>query len=358
MNQPVSIGLGVMSGTSLDGIDLALCTFDNDLTANILLFDTMAYPSELKEKIASVHTFSALQYFHFQNEYTAFTSRCIDTFLNKSEKKPDFIGAHGHTVFHQPEEALTVQMLNGAMLSVLTGIPVVCDFRTSDVAAGGQGAPLVPIGDALLFGDYEACLNIGGFANLSYNSTGGRIAFDIAPANIVLNYLAGMLGREYDHNGTFAASGKVNNAILDKLNMLPYYHLPPPKSLGREWAEERIMPLIKKSDISCYDLLCTLTEHIAYQIAQSTVRLPKGSRILCTGGGTHNVFLVERITYYLGGMIELIIPEKELIDAKEALIFALLGKLRIDGKANSIHTVTGAQFDTCGGAVYLPSGKC
>jgi anhydro-N-acetylmuramic acid kinase len=356
MNEPVSIGLGVMSGTSLDGIDLALCVFDNNLKTNVLLFDTIGYPLELKNKLLTVHSLNALQYFQFQNEYSAFTAQCINTFLSRAEVKPEYIAVHGHTVFHQPEHSLTVQMLNGSLLSVLTGIPVVCDFRSADVAAGGQGAPLVPIGDAILFGEYEACLNLGGFANISYISDGQRIAFDIAPVNIVLNYLASTLGKEYDHNGNFAKSGKLDAALFHKLNSIKYYHQPPPKSLGREWAEKEIITLIKRSAVSSYDLLCTFTEHIAFQISQSIAHLAHGSKVLCTGGGTHNIFLVERITNHLSEKCKLVIPEKELIDAKEALIFALLGKLRLDGKVNSIRSVTGASQDTCGGAVYLPSG--
>ncbi len=358
MNHTPSIGLGVMSGTSLDGVDLALCSIDENLAASIIAFKTVPYSDQWRGKLETAHNLSALDFFKLQNDYTLHLSEIIKEFVGEVGTQPHYVSAHGHTIFHQPASGLTVQMLNGAMLSVLTSTVVVCDFRTSDVAAGGQGAPLVPIGDAILFREYAACVNIGGFANMSFDKGHERIAYDIAPANIVLNHLANQLGYAYDHNGEIARAGALIPELMTVLNSLSYYHENPPKSLGREWYELQILPLLTEYLEDIPGLLRTATEHIAIQIAASLSTLPPGGAILLTGGGAHNKYLVQALKRLLENKQEVVLPSKELIDAKEALIFALLGRLRIDAKANSLQSVTGANFDACGGAIYIPHPAC
>ncbi len=346
-------GLGIMSGTSTDGIDLALCTFNDTGGFSLLEFDSIPYSTLWKEKLKSCHLLSGLELKLLENEFTRFTADAVIKFQHATEATIDFIGAHGHTVFHQPKRGLTYQMLNGALLAAQTFTTVVCDFRRTDLALGGQGAPLVPIGDRLLFGDYAACINIGGFANVSFEKNRERIAFDISVANLALNLLAHRHGKLFDAGGTIAAGGKLMPDLLDALDALPYYKQEAPKSLGREWFEEIFIPILEKHTASNPDLLHTVTIHIAGQISRGVRELPDGSRILITGGGTHNTFLIDRIRKMSPHTF--IVPEREIIDAKEAIIFALLGKLRLEKRVNTLASVTGAHMDSIGGAVYLPA---
>lgn len=271
-------------------------------------------------------------------------------FLNRNRLSANYIGSHGHTIFHQPGRGFTSQIGEGAAMAQASGIPVICDFRTGDVARGGQGAPLVPIGDEHLFGDCDYCLNIGGFANISYRQESKRIAFDVCPANIVLNKLAGKLGLPYDDEGRVAASGMLNTELLEKLNSLEYYHLAPPKSLGREWVDTTFSPLLNKS-IPAADLLRTVTEHIAVNISRCA-SFKSGETMLVTGGGALNRYLIDRIRSLSSINIQL--PDKQIIDFKEALIFAFLAYLRILERPNSLASVTGAASDSCTGCIYLP----
>ena len=205
----------------------------------------------------------------------------------------------------------------------------------------------MPIGDKLLFGDYEICLNIGGIANVSYDEDGQRIAYDLCIANQALNYLAQMKGLPYDRDGQLARSGEVDMDLLKRLNKHPFYGQLPPKSLGREFFEENQKDLLK--DLSIDDLLATFTEHIALQIALGVSHLPKG-KILVTGGGARNQFLMERLQARTSH--EVVIPEKTIIDYKEALVFAFLGLLRLEGKTNVLASVTGAESDSCSGKIW------
>jgi anhydro-N-acetylmuramic acid kinase len=228
---------------------------------------------------------------------------------------------------------------------------VVCDFRTGDVAAGGQGAPLVPIGDELLFPEYDYCLNLGGFANISMQMDGKRIAFDISPANIILNYLALQKGRPYDKNGEIAERGVIHEEFLQTINNLVYYRLPPPKSLGREWVEKEILPLLTHYNISPEDAARTFCEHIASQIGRHIENNPQ-KQMLITGGGAFNTFLIRRIASNTS--VKLIIPDHNTVNYKEALVFAFLGLLRMQSQPNCMASVTGASKDVSGGAIYLP----
>ena len=239
-------------------------------------------------------------------------------------------------------------MMDGSVLANHTGITSVCDFRSGDMALGGQGAPLVPIGDALLFKEYDACLNLGGFANLSYERNNKRIAYDISPANLILNQLEQNENKEYDKGGGMAKSGNVIAEIVEKMDALPFYSAPYPKSLGREWMEKNITPLVR--EINTYDALSTCVEHISNQIAISINQITKNGKVLVTGGGAHNTFLIERINQKSN--LNLFIPSSDLIDAKESIVFAFLGKLRLEEEINTLASVTGALRSSVSGAVY------
>lgn len=362
-----------MSGTSLDGVDLAYCYFSKDDSGwkfEIRNAETISYSKEWKEKLSSLHTKDAATFTKTNAAYGYFLGTLVKEFVEKNKMAVDFVSSHGHTIFHQPQNKFTSQIGDGAALSAACGLPVVCDFRTTDVALGGQGAPLVPIGDQLLFKDYDFYLNLGGIANITsqfatalknsspLGRSGGVIAFDVAPCNIVLNMLASQLGKEFDEAGQFARQGNVNDSLLNQLNGLPYYNPDKsgPKSLGREDVERDFVSLINTSNISVEDKLRTFCENVAMQVSKvitSYSQLPTlDSRLLITGGGTFNTFLVSRIKEL--SKAEIIIPDKKIIQYKEALIFAFLGVLRWRGVVNCLKSVTGASKDSTGGAIYLP----
>ncbi len=346
--------IGVMSGTSLDGTDLALCHFTENegrWTFEIKEAVTYPYPAEWTEHLRNAHTYDGLSLALLHTSYGHYLGSVVRKFLQQLSVRPHLIASHGHTVFHQPSARMTLQIGSGAALAAETGLPVVCDFRTTDVAKGGQGAPLVPAGDQLLFGSYFFCLNLGGFANISFQQDDKRIAGDICPVNFVLNSLAIRLGHPYDPDGDLARSGKINANLFTRLNALAFYHLQPPKSLGREWVEKNITPLFNDSGLTVHDLLRTYTEHAAFQITRVLDQDP-GHPMIVTGGGAYNTFLMERIRDHTHNPV--FIPDDLVIQYKEALIFAFLGVLRSRSQSNCLHSATGATEDSCGGAVYLP----
>lgn len=346
-----SLGLGIMSGTSCDGLDLACCHFQNG-GATVRFFKTATYPDELRQRLLRVMHMGAAELVLFENEFTAFSAKAVVEALNEWGLKPGFIGAHGHTVFHRPDAGLTFQMLNGGMLAGLTSLPVVCDFRRQDVAGGGQGAPLVPLGDRLLFSEYDACLNLGGVANISFMSKAQPTAFDICPANLILNELSQGLGMPYDKGGAVAASGAVIPELLESLSKLGFYALPPPKSLGREWFETVFMSYFREGRGPTRDLLATAVEHVADTVAASLNTLAPGSKVLVTGGGALNPYLMQLLRQK--SHCEIPQADRLLIDAKEALIFALLARLRLLHETNVLSEITGARRSVSAGAVYLP----
>lgn len=346
--------IGIMSGTSLDGVDLAHCTFtDSGDTINFKIgaCETIPYPADWLWRLQSLPTSTAYEYALTHVEYGRYVGELVREFTLRSQLKTDFVASHGHTIFHNPAKGFTSQIGEGSAIAAACNLPVICDFRSGDVACGGQGAPLVPIGDQLLFPGYDYCLNLGGFANISMTKDGHRIAYDISPANIILNYLASKLGKPYDAQGEMASSGKISIELLSELNKAAYFTSPPPKSLGREWIETEVLPLLDSFSASYYDVLCTYCEHIAVQIS---LCLSGGSekKMLITGGGAFNSFLVKRISAHT--KVRIVIPEAEIVNYKEALIFALLGLLRLQNKPNCLASVTGANRDISGGAMYLP----
>jgi len=342
--------LGVMSGSSLDGLDFCLCRFEQAEKVwrySIIAADTAAYPENIKIQLATAQNKSALELVRFHSEYGRYIGQAAKAFIDKQSILPELIASHGHTIFHQPDEGFTFQIGSGAHIAMESGVSTVCDFRTNDVAAGGQGAPLVPIGDRHLFGQYDYCLNLGGFSNISFEAEGQRLAHDICPVNYVLNHYTRSIGLEYDNEGIMAAKGSLCPELLNALNRLDFYQRQGPKSLGREWVEQSIFPLIESYDLSIEDKLSTFCEHIAMQIGR---RLKTGTKMLVTGGGAFNTFLISRIKAHSATAIQ--IPDKLTINFKEALIFAFLGCLYIDNKPNCLASVTGAREDVVGGAMY------
>lgn len=342
--------IGLMSGSSLDGLDIALVRFNEEgdkYHFQIMEAETLPYPEYWTKQLSEAFHKQPEDLVQLDKEYGKYLGEQVLAFARKHNAKPDFVASHGHTIFHRPEEHYTLQIGDGQELARACGFTVINDFRSEDVSKGGQGAPLVPIGDKLLFGDYEMCLNIGGIANISYDENGKRIAYDLCIANQALNYLAQLKGMDYDKDGELARNGEVDHSLLKKLNNLPFFLQEPPKSLGREFFETYQKDLLK--DLSIPDMLATFTEHIALQIALPISLLPKG-KILCTGGGARNKYLIERLQARTKH--EVVVPDKLIIDYKEALVFALLGLLRMEGKTNVLSSVTGAESDSCSGNVW------
>lgn len=346
---------GVMSGTSLDGLDIAICSFsenENRWNFEISGAVTVNYPDEWKHRLSRAHLASGMNLIRLHYEFGHFTGQQVKNFCLQHQFHPVLIGSHGHTVFHLPEERITYQIGNGAAIAYASGIDTVCDFRSSDVVSGGQGAPLVPIGDQLLFGGHKFCLNLGGFANISYENKHKRIAFDICPVNIALNFLSELNGKEFDDNGAMAMRGDINTPLLDKLNSLPFYESNAPKSLGREWFENSFLKLISDDTISVEDRLRTVCEHIGFQISKVLFHQP-GTTMLTTGGGALNGFLVELIEEHVSRHgIHVVVPANNIVQYKEALIFGFLGLLRYQNRINILSSVTGGSKDSSGGCIY------
>ncbi|MCY1723137.1 anhydro-N-acetylmuramic acid kinase [Prolixibacteraceae bacterium Z1-6] len=344
--------IGVMSGTSLDGLDIAAVEFqlqDKKWSFKLCEAKTISYSKDWEEQLKFSPSLHGEELTALHSKYGSFIGEQVKHFIESTNFAPSIIASHGHTVFHQPEKGYTLQIGNGAAIAAKTNVLTVSDFRTGDVALGGQGAPLVPIGDQLLFSEYSYCLNLGGFANISFGKDGTRQAFDNCPVNFVLNHFAEKKGLPYDKNGDLGRHGNINTELLDRLNKIPFYQLTPPKSLGREWVETEFFPVLNQFNISDADKMRTVYEHVAIQITNS---ISGKGKMLITGGGAFNSFLIERIKALT--TTELIIPSKEIIDFKEAIIFAFLGVLRINNINNCLASVTGAKKDSCGGVVYLP----
>lgn len=347
------VSIGVMSGTSLDGLDLVACRFtlNESWQYEVLKANTIPYSHKWVNKLADAANLSALDLAFLNNDLGKFIGKQVNDFCKNINLKPDLVSSHGHTVFHQPQNKLTLQIGSGAMIAATTHFPVACDFRPQDVALNGQGAPLVPIGDELLFGEYDFCLNLGGIANVSFRENDERIAFDICPANMAFNLFIKELGYEYDMDGNFGRTGIVQDELLQLLNELDFYKQNGPKSLGREWFDEEFLPLVRSFQLSPADTLRTVYEHVSDQISLAVDQYPKG-RMLITGGGAHNVFLIELLSEKTKH--KTIVPSSQLIDFKEAIIFAFLGVLRLREENNCLKSVTGADRDHCSGIIYLP----
>lgn len=338
-----------MSGTSMDGLDLALCHFsekDNLVTFLVIATETIPYEAVWKERLQNVFDATAEQYFKLHSLYGQFIAESVTNFLNKHHQSADYIASHGHTIFHRPKLEFTTQIGCGATIAAQTGISTICDFRSLDVALKGQGAPLVPVGDRDLFHQYECCLNLGGIANISFTKNNSTKAFDICIANMALNYLTETTGKAFDEGGKISAAGTCDDQLLQTLLQLNTQQ----QSLGREWFEQNFMPVLKTSGLSIPDQLATCVEYIAQQIS-GILNEQALKSVLITGGGAYNTYLINRLKKYFKGDIE--IPSDEIIQFKEAIIFAYLGYLRVNEKINTLSSVTKAGSDSIGGCVYL-----
>lgn len=348
--------IGVMSGTSLDGIDLAhiSLTFSNEKWHySIKEADTIPYPELWIQTLKAAVDYNDAQLQQLNLEYTHLLSMVIDEFIAKYNLGGiDAVCSHGHTILHQPHNGFTLQIGNLPMIARLTGQTVICDFRVDDVKLGGQGAPLVPIGDRMLFSGYDHCLNLGGFSNISFEENGKRIAYDICAVNTVLNHYAALLGMDYDAGGANAAKGETIYELLAELNSLEFYTLPYPKSLGFEFVKMVILPLMELFEGSPEDKLRTFTEHIAQQLAKALGQ-NTGASVLVTGGGAYNTFLINMLKELLP-QVSITIPDDKTIQYKEALIFALLGVLKLRNEINVLSSVTGATHDHSSGKIYNP----
>jgi anhydro-N-acetylmuramic acid kinase len=346
--------IGLMSGTSLDGVDLVHVRIakESNFQYTILAAETIPYSSTWKNRLLSGFNLSGKELDQLDADYGQLLAECVHDFiLRHNIQDLDLIASHGHTIFHQPEKRYTLQIGNGPQICEHNQIRTICDFRVQDVALGGQGAPLVPIGDAYLFAAYDSCLNLGGFANISFDSSGIRVAYDIVPCNIVLNHYVKDLGYEFDKNGALARSGSLHKELLVALNILDFYTLDPPKSLGFEFVTSEIFPRVDILNLDTRDILRTCLEHTAIQIAGCLTE-NKMNNCLVTGGGAYNGFLMERIQELTH--CELVLPDRTTIDYKEALVFALLGYLKQYNRNNCLKEVTGASQDHSSGVIYDP----
>jgi anhydro-N-acetylmuramic acid kinase len=344
--------IGVMSGTSLDGIDLVYVNFDfkDSWSYKITRSETVPYPLNWQETLAAAINYSEEGLEELNKKYTNFLAGIISRFIETHQiKNIDAVSSHGHTIKHEPENKYTLQIGNLPELAYLTGQTVICDFRVQDVALGGQGAPLVPVGDQLLFPEYRYCLNLGGFANISTEKNGQRLAYDICAVNTVINYYAQQLGKEFDEGGKLAGTGKLNKDLLKKLNNLSFYDQKPPKSLGIEWVKSAVFPILEQYKGNLPDVLHTYSLHVAEQISKTLDDQPD-SKVLLTGGGTFNSFLIKHLRE--SSKCHFTIPSQEIINYKEALIFGLLGVLKLREEVNVLKSVTGAKKDHSSGVVY------
>lgn len=341
-----------MSGTSLDGVDLAEIIFseeNNKISFEIRKTQTVPYSKEWIFKLKNGINYSEKELKVLNSEYTVLLGNIIQTFISENKiENIDVVSSHGHTILHQPQNDFTLQIGNLPEITQIVNQKVVCDFRVQDVELGGQGAPLVPIGDRLLFSEYDYCLNLGGFSNISFEEKGKRIAYDISPVNTVLNFYANKLGFEYDNKGELSKGGTFHKTLFDRLNSLEFYQKKHPKSLGFEFVKDVIFPITENYETQ--EVLRTFTEHIAFQIS-GNIRQKK-SKLLITGGGAYNHFLIDRIRYYLPGT-EIVIPNKKIVEYKEALIFALLGYLKLQDRINVLSSVTGALRNHSSGKVFV-----
>jgi anhydro-N-acetylmuramic acid kinase len=365
--------IGLMSGSSLDGLDIAFAEFHENGSKweyEILQANCYPYPDEWLARLKGAIALTASDYQLLHADYGHYIGQQVNKFIeeNQLQYKVALVASHGHTTFHLPNKKMTAQLGDGAAIAAETQLPVVTDLRALDVALGGQGAPIVPIGEKLLLSDYDFFLNLGGIANIAGSGKPplGSWGFDVCPANRVLNMLSNDIGKEYDRDGEMAAGGSINDELLKKLNALDYYQHPYPKSLANDFGTDVVYPLIRNSGCGIRDALRTYTEHIALQIKKAIADLKSGQRsvqsdsrrtngqLLATGGGAFNTFLVERLTEQLNELnIEIIVPDEKLVNYKEALIMALIGVLRWREEYNILSSVTGAARDSIGGALWM-----
>ncbi|HSB91519.1 MAG TPA: anhydro-N-acetylmuramic acid kinase [Flavitalea sp.] len=354
--------IGLMSGSSLDGLDIAFVELhESSGKWSYELRHCACYPysEQWIHALKTAPQLSALDYHLLHTSYGRYLGEQVSRFIQEHELEfqVQLIASHGHTTFHYPGKQMTAQLGDGAAIAAATGINVVSDLRSLDVALGGHGAPIVPIGEKLLLPGYDAFLNIGGIANLSWNLPRGYIAFDVAPANRVLNMLANELNVSFDKDGALAAEGNLIPDLLTALDQLDYYHQPYPKSLGNQFGTNTVYPMLHRT-APTRDLLRTFTKHLAVQVRRAVAQVrptdAEHARLMITGGGAHNKFLISAITEELASIgVEAIVPDNDIVDFKEAVIMGLIGVLRWREENNVLASVTGASRNSIGGAVWI-----
>ncbi|MFQ5446145.1 MAG: anhydro-N-acetylmuramic acid kinase, partial [Saprospiraceae bacterium] len=360
--------LGLMSGSSLDGLDLALCHLEvaegKVVHWELHQAGTLPFSEQWQKRLAALPAATAFELACAHADFGRYMGKLVQAFFSKNTlraKDIDLIASHGHTIFHEPTSGFTTQIGDGAVLAAATGCTVVSDFRSADMALGGQGAPIAPMADKALFPGYDFYLNIGGIANITCDAGGKYIAFDITGANQLLNALAREIGLPFDKDGALAATGQTDPAFLKKLNSLPYFERPYPKSLSNQWVQKNLVSLCLEGAGSIPGKLRTVCEHIAMQTAGAMTAIlekedfrKESHRIFATGGGALNTFLVECIREKCSGngRFDLVLPEAKIIQFKEACLMALLGVLRMEEVPNCMAPVTGASKDAIGGAIY------
>lgn len=351
-----------MSGSSLDGLDIAYTTLEEvrgQWKFEIQHAECIPYTEEMCTALSNAQNLTIPEFLKLNTSYGRHIGEQVNQFIDKYSlhHKVHFIASHGHTVFHEPHNHTTCQVGDGATIAAVTGLPVISDLRALDVALGGQGAPIVPIGDKLLFGEYNYWLNIGGICNITAPKDGSNIAFDISAANQMLNILAAEDGKKIDEGGDIARSGVVLTDVLEQLNAQEYYNQPAPKSLSNDMAKDIVFPILMRSEYSIQDKLCTMVQHIADQVAKAVSTYPVDGdekRMLVTGGGAFNTFLIETITESVAPFgVQVVVPDNNVVMYKEALIMALIGTLRWREETNVLSNVTGASRDSVGGALWM-----
>ncbi len=345
--------LGIMSGTSCDGLDFCLTTFSEEekgFTYTITQTHSFLYSKDWKERLEGAFNLSGQDLKRLEYDFSIFQVACINAFREiYPQLNIDIVATHGHTVFHNPDVGYTFQMTLGGLIAEQTKLITICNFRDQDVFLGGQGAPLVPIGDLHLFNGYDACINLGGFANISYQESIERIAYDLCPFNILMNPEANKYGLPYDESGKLARSGNVIRSLLDALNKLPYYKQSYPKSLSIEDLNVHYFRLLDDSSGRPEDKLATLVKHYIDVISKV---IDKKEKVLLTGGGVFNSFFVDNLKKVC--KTQIVIPNPTLIEFKEALIFAFLGYLRLRNQVNVLSSVTGSRTNHSSGQIYYP----
>lgn len=354
--------IGLMSGSSLDGLDICY-TYLEEIRGqwkfDIQHAACLPYDSEWSEQLTHAQQLDAGDFLKLHTTYGKYIASKVIQFIEKNgiQHKVDFIATHGHTVYHDPANQTSFQLGDGATIAALTGLPVISDLRSMDVALGGQGAPIVPIGDKLLFSDFNYWLNIGGIVNITTMNNDQIMAFDVCTGNQALNALALREGKDFDENGELARTGKLLLAVLGHLNDQEYFKRMPPKSLSNDAARELVFPILMESEHLNLDLLRTMVQHIAEQVATVVKQFPSGkeaSKMLVTGGGAFNNFLVETIQQQLEPLdVHVVVPYEQVVKFKEALVMALIGTLRWREETNVLSSVTGASRDSISGALWM-----
>jgi anhydro-N-acetylmuramic acid kinase len=364
--------IGLMSGSSLDGLDIAFCEFQierknkKEVSVSnwkLLEAETIPFSEKWIDRLIALPVQNAQIYAQTDTYFGYYLGELVQGFLKKHKIKPDAVASHGHTIFHDPEKRFTAQIGNGAAIAASIGVPVIHDFRTQDIALFGEGAPVAPIADKMLFSGHDFYMNLGGIENITCEANGKFLAFDVGGANQILNALANLIDLDYDEDGKLASGGEINLELFDELNQLDYFDKSYPKSLSNQWVQNEMVKKVFECEDSIENRLRTVCEQIAFQTKRSIAHLIKKEQIedsefkvFVTGGGAMNIFLMECIKRYCGeiGNFNWVIPDKEIIEFKEAILIALMGVLRLERVPNCLKTVTGAVRDAIGGSVSFP----